>query len=463
MGRKTFGAFFLEKMGRIRSTFSRAIKALGLSKPDKPTLAYPWPPRTQAGIVVDHDNALTYAAVWACVQVICGSVSQMGWHVFRTTEQGRERVPNHVADWLLDTQANPETNAFNFREAMLRYALLWGNGYAEIERDLAGRPVWLWLITPDRVAVDRDSKGKLVYDVSNRGNSNTVFNAEDMFHLKGLGDGVTGLSVIALARQSIGLGLATEKFGSSFFGNGARPGVVLEHPSVLSEPAQERLRKNFAKKNAGDNALGVDILEEGMKLNTYSIPPDDAQFLETRVHQVLDICRWFNVKPHKVAELSRATFSNIEESNIDHVVDTCLPWVIRCEQEANIKLFGQNRQGFYTKMNVNSLLRGKVGDRFAAYATGRQWGWLTINNILSLEDMNTIGSVLGDARLIPTNMTMVSPDGTPVQVHPQATTNPQPQQQPDPQLDQPMDLEDRLREILARQVAHRGANGAVQS
>lgn len=453
-------------MGRIRNALRTAFRALRISRPEKPdSSSFSWFPRTNAGIAVDHDTALTYAAVWACVQVICGSVSQMGWHVYRPVAGGRKRVSSSPAEWLLDIQANPETNAFNFREALLRYALLWGNGYAEIERDLAGRAMWMWIISPDRVCVDRDSNGQLVYDVRNQGRANTVVPAEDMFHLKGLGNGITGLSVVSYARQSMGLGLATEKFGSTFFGNGARPGVVLEHPGLLTEPAQERLRESFMKKNSGDKALGVEVLEEGMSLKTFSIAPNDAQFLETRVHQVLEICRWFNVKPHKIAELSRATFSNIEESNIDHVVDTCLPWVIRLEQEANVKLFGANRGALYTKLNVASLLRGKLADRYQAYATGRQWGWLSPNDVRAWEDLNPLPPHIGDLYLTPTNMMAMSLDpdapiiGVPAQA-PQSQRMPLPEQ---PSSDQPQDLEERLRMILAQQVAKKETtlNGAT--
>lgn len=235
----------------------------------------------------------------------------MAWHVMRELPNNMtERVPSHPVDWILHKQANPEMSAFTFRETLLGWALSWGNGYAEIERDTVGRVVWLWPISPDRVNPDRTRNGTLIYDVQNRGQSNTVFLAKDILHVKGLGfDGTMGYSVIAMARKSIGLGMAMETFGSSFFANGTHLGGVLKHPGRLVKEVADRLAESWSRKFSGpQSAFKPAVLEDGMTWERVGVPPEDAQFLEGRQFQVEEICRWFRMQPHKIAHLLRTTF-----------------------------------------------------------------------------------------------------------------------------------------------------------
>ncbi len=429
------------------------IGNLRRSTDERPTPRIFFSPKTNAGALVNHDTALNYAAVWACVRVITESLSQMAWHVFRQSGDARERMANHPADWVLSTQANQEMSAFTLREILVAWALTWGNGYAEIERDLAGRVAALWPIAPDRVRVDRDRSGQLVYDTLNKSAPNTVLLPSEMFHLHGLGfDGIQGYSVIGLARQSIGMGLAAEQYGSRLFANDSRPSGVLKHPggmATLSDPAIKRMKEDWQRIYAGQGQHEIAILEEGMEFQAIGIPPDDAQFLETRRFQIQEISRWFRVPPHKIADLSRATFSNIEHQAIEFVVDTLVPWAMRLEQEANIKLFGLNRQTLFTKLNVASLLRGDQQSRYTAYSTGRQWGWLSVNDVRRLEDMNPLPSHIGDVYLSPTNMTALPliPSASPT-----VLSGPQ---------NRPVDPEDALRALLAAQVAaHRNGTEA---
>ena len=395
---------------RVRNIFARQKTV-----PEDPRRLFFWPGRTPAGIPITHENALTYSAVWGCVRVISESIAQMGAHVYQPITLDRSERISHTVDYLVDKQANPELSAFTFRETMLAHALTWGNGYAEIERDNAGRATWLWPITPDRVNPERTRDGALIYDISNRGNSNAVLPPTDIFHLHGLGfDGVQGYSVIGLARKAIGLGLATEEFGSTFFGNGTHLGGVLEHPAKLTKEAQERLAASWAEKyGSARNAFKPAILEEGMKWHQVGVPPEDAQFLETRKFQVHEVCRWYRVPPHKLADLERATFSNIEHQSIEFVTDTLVPWVTRFEQEGNIKLFGANRQGLFVRVNVGALLRGDLKSRYDAYAVGRQWGWLSVNDVRKLESLNPLPPEIGDVYLTPLNMGLLSADGRP--------------------------------------------------
>jgi HK97 family phage portal protein len=214
---------------------------------------------------------------------------------------------------------------------------------------------------------------------------------------------LVGYSVIKMASESIGLGLAMQEFGSSFFGNGAHIGGVLQHPKQLSADARKNLEESAKKRTGGKNSLGVFVAEEGMTYQRIGIPPNDAQFIESRNAQVIDICRWYGVPPHKLAELGRATWANIESQGIEFVTDTLQSWITQFEEEANIKLFGRQQRGlFYTKFNLAALLRGDMSTRFNAYAIAHNNGWLSANEIRALEEMNPIKD--GDMYLVPANM-----------------------------------------------------------
>lgn len=359
--------------------------------------------RAQAGIFVDPDSAMQSAVVWACVRVIAETIAALPWHVYRQIGETRERVRNDI-EWLLHMQPNPEVNAFTFREVQIAHALLRGNAYAEIERNGRGDPAWLWPLHPDRVQPLRLPSGDLVYRVRQTTRESIDLPARDVLHFKGLGfDGISGYSVIRLAAQSIGLGLAMEQFGASFFGNGAAASGVLEHPGRLSPDAHSNLRTSLEKGFRGVRALRPMILEEGMKWHQMSIAPEEAQFLESRRFQTAEICRWFRVPPHMVQDLERATFSNIEHQGIEFVQHTIVPWARRLEMECDIKLFGAiNRGTVYTRLDINGLMRGDIKSRYDAYAVGRQWGWLSANDIRTLEDLNPVDG--GDEYLAPMNM-----------------------------------------------------------
>lgn len=360
--------------------------------------------RTRAGESVDEDLALRYAAVWACVNVIAKSIAILPWTTYQRTATGRRELPESGVSWLLHTQPNPEMGPYQFKHMLMTHVLTWGNAYCEIERDNAGRPLWLWPVTPDRVVPDRNDAGEIVYLIRNGQAGPTQIAAENMMHVRGMGfDGIVGYSPIRMAAETIGAGLAMEKFGASFFGNGANMGGVLVHPQKLSQAARENLEKSLRERAGASNALSWLVTEEGMKPERIGIPPDEAQFLETRQHTVLDICRWFGVPPHKVASLDRATWSNIEHQGIEFVTDTIQPWVTQLEEEANLKLFGRiNRGRVYTKFNLGALLRGDMKSRYEAYAIGSQWGWLSANDIRSLEEMNPVKN--GSMYLVPSNM-----------------------------------------------------------
>lgn len=364
-----------------------------------------WGFNTLAGPPISEESALKYSAVWCCVRIISETMASLPWCVYKKTSRGRTEDVKSSVYWILHNQPNPEMTSFIFKELMVRRALLYGNSFAEIERDAVGRPVWLWPLETERVAPRRNEEGQIVYVVKDVNGAEVILAAQDVFHLRGPGgDGIVGYSMIHYAAESIGAGVAMDKFGSSFFGNGAHVSVVLKHPKTLSESAREHLKQSLKDKYNGKSALSPMVIEEGMSIERMGVPPEDAQFLESRKFQIGDIARWYRLPPHKLGLLDRATWNNIEQQSIEFVTDAIVPWCVRLEQEADAKLYGRNNRGvYYTKFNVSAILRGDMKSRYDAYAVGRQWGWLSANDVLAFEDSNPIAG--GNLYLVPSNMT----------------------------------------------------------
>jgi len=357
-----------------------------------------------SGIAVNNDKALTLAVAYACIRNIAEDIAALPLHVY--TRDGTARVvqSEHPVTRLLAVSPNPDMTAMSFRTALTGHVLGWGNAYAEIQRNIAGEPVALWPIKPDRVRPFRDSASKAVmYEVSLDDGKRIQLNSRAVLHLAGLGfDGVVGYNVIRYARESIGLGLATEQFGNRFFGNGLHPGVIIKYPHALGEKQRINMRRSLKENHQGlQNAYDGLILEEGGDVVKLAIAPEEAQFLETRKFSVSEICRWFRMPPHKVADLEKASYSNIEEENIWYVINTLTPWMVRWEQEIARKLLGDPAE--YVRHNADGLLRGNIKSRYEAYAIGRNWGWLSVNEVREKEDMNPVAD--GDGRLMPLNMT----------------------------------------------------------
>ena len=376
--------------------------------------------RTPAGTFVNHDRSLQNATVWACVQYLTKAVAQLPWRVVRESNNGDvERVTSSPVDTMLNQRPNPEMGAFTWRQTMLGHALLWGNGYAEIQRDNAGRALYLWPIHPSRVSPRHDANNVLYYKVWNGVGGWIDLDASNMFHLKGFGEGPVGYNVVEYAAQSIGWAQATELFGATFFGEGMNPSGVIEMEKSLNADGLKILKEEL-KKFRGAGGEKTFFLDKGMKWTPVSRAPNEAQFIETRQHQIEEICRWFGVPPHKVMHLARATFSNIEHQSIEVVVDSVVPWVKAFEQEANYKLFGQNRNNLLTKMNLNGLLRGDSTARAELYKSLFMVGAASPNMILRLENMNTIGPD-GDKHFVPVNMVPIELAGQ--NIVPQPPTN----------------------------------------
>lgn len=372
-------------------------------------------PATLSGARVDEDTALTYSAVWACVGVISESIAQLPWRVrVRKPDGNTELLQSHDADRVLYRRPNEESGPFVFKQFMIASANLWGNAYAEIERDASNRVAALWPIMPDRVTPERTEAG-VIYRVSGQSfGQEAIIPARNMFHLVGrfsFDGGLTGVSPIRYASRNLGVGIAAEKFGATFFGNNARPGGVLHHPATLSNDALNRLRESFRENYSRNNAHKPLILEEGMTWHALTIPPEDAQFLETRKFSVIDVCRWFNVPPHKVADLTESKYANIEHSRIEFV-ESLIPWVTKLTEEANYKLISPAAPNVYTHITMQALLRGDSEARSKFYRNMWDMGVMSVNEIRELEDMNRIPkSEGGNKRLVQLNLTTLDTVG----------------------------------------------------
>jgi len=374
---------------------------------------------TSSGKVVNERTALQATAVYASVRILAESVASLPLHIYRYREDGgTEKAITHPLYFLLHDSANPEMTSFLFRESLMCHLLLYGNAFAQIVRDGNGRVLALYPLLPDRMEVGRAADGGLVYtyrrDIDesrlNPDGGTVTLRQHQVLHIPGLGfDGLVGYSPIAMAKNAIGMSLATEEYGATFFANGANPGGVLEHPGVVKDV--KRLRESWNSMYQGSkNASRIAILEENMKFHAIGIPPEQAQFLETRKFQISEIARIFRVPNHMIGDLDRSSFNNIEQQSLEFVKYTLDPWVSRWEQSLRqALLLPSEKTQFFIKFNVDGLLRGDYEGRMKGYATARQNGWMSANDIRELESMNRIPAEEGgDLLLVNGNMRPLS-------------------------------------------------------
>lgn len=367
---------------------------------------------TTSGKSVNERSAMQTTAVYACVRILAETIASLPLNLYVYVDDGKKRAREHPLYSILHDAPNPEMTSFIFRETLMSHLLLWGNAYAQIVRNGLGEVIGLYPLMPDKMSVSRDENKELIYTY-HKGSGNVTFFRDEILHVPGLGfDGLIGYSPIAMAKNAIGIAMATEEFGASFFSNGASPGGILEHPGTLKDPSKVRESWNQIFQGSG-KANRVAVLEEGMTYRPIGIPPNEAQFLETRKFQTEEICRIYRVPPHLVADLDKATFSNIEHQSISFVVHTIRPWLVRLEQAMNLQLLSEaDRKRFFTEFNADGLLRGDYQSRMSGYATARQNGWMSANDIRRLENLNLIPAEEGgDLYLINGNMTKLKDAG----------------------------------------------------
>jgi HK97 family phage portal protein len=367
-----------------------------------------------AGKYVTERSAMQMTAVYSCVRILAEAIAGLPLHLYRYKDGGgKEKATDHPLYLLLHDEPNPEMSSFVFRETLMTHLLLWGNAYAQIIRNGKGEVVALYPLMPNKMTVDRDEKGQLYYsytrsegEATTMKGSTVILHSEDVLHVPGLGfDGLVGYSPIAMAKNAIGLAIATEEYGAKWFANGAAPSGVLEHPGTIKDPS--RVREAWQSQFGGSSNSGkIAVLEEGMKYTPITIAPEQAQFLETRKFQINEIARIFRVPPHMVGDLEKSSFSNIEQQSLEFVKYTLDPWVVRWEQSIMRRLLSPDeKRTYYVKFNLEGLLRGDYQSRMNGYAIGRQNGWMSANDIRELENLDRIPAEEGgDLYLINGNM-----------------------------------------------------------
>lgn len=401
-------------MGFARSVALGSLRSSSLSTPEKWLVNWAdGGEEAASGVRVSEETAMRNSAFFDAVRLISEDVGSLPLPLFERLARGKRRAPEHSLFRVVHDQANPLMSAMQLRETLQGHALTWGDGVAYVERNGRGEVDSVWPLRPDRLKIttvdDPVSPWRftLRYRYRLPGGQETTLLPDEVLHIAGLGfDGVRGYSIVHQARESIGLGLATERFGAAWFGNGSRPSGVLTHPMTVSEPARLRMKADWHNMHRGiDRAHRMAILEEGVQWQQIGIPPEDAQFLETRKFQVTEIARWFRLPPHKLADLERATFSNIEHQGIDYVTSSLRPWLVRWEQAIWMRLLTTPERGrYFAEHIVEGLLRGDVKTRYEAYAVGRNWGWLSADDVRELENMNPLPDGRGEVYLIPLNM-----------------------------------------------------------
>lgn len=408
-----------------------------------------------AGQRVTEETALTLTAVYNAITLISRTIAAMPITVYKRTDSGgRSPQPGHPVYRLLHDRPHTWYSPMQWEETALAHTLCGGNGYSLIERPGAGGvPVGMRLLPPNKVQPVFTADGQLRYEYREKpGTEPTVsYSDVDVVHWRGLGsDGIMGWSPIRVCANSLGLSIATQEYGANFFANGARATGALSHPGVLDDPARENIKKSFAESYQGTKNTGRPLLlEEGLTWTPLSIPPDEAQFLQTRQFGIAEIARIYNIQPHKLKDLSKSSFNNIESQNIDFVVDTLTPWLVMIEQELNYKLFTEREQrdGYYVKHNVGALLRGDLATRSAAHATALQNGWMSRDEVRAMEEMNPLGEG-GDIYTVQLNLTPVEMLGKqpakPVPASPAAPGGDPVSPVDEPPTDTPADSRDRV-------------------
>ena len=335
--------------------------------------------------------------------------------VYKRRRDGtRQEVRDHPVARLLGRSPDGETTSMRWRQAYVAHALAWGNGHAEITFDRGtGEPTGLYLLDPRSTYSSRRPQDKRLYYQC----GTETLPPYRVLHLAGLSfDGIRGYSPIHLAREAIGLGLAAERYGAAFFGNGSRPGGVLKTPQKLTPDAAKRVLGDWERIYRGpDNGSRTTILEQGLEWQTITIPPEDAQFLATRQFQLTEICRMFRIYPHKIADYSQANLASagLDASNLDYTTTTLMPWCEQLEQEINRKLFTEEEQdkGFYVEHVMAALLRGDMKTRAEYYQKMRDLGVYSPNDIRRMENLDPIEG--GDLYLVPANLVSLEKAGQP--------------------------------------------------
>ena len=361
--------------------------------------------RTGSGMRVSPDSALRLAAVYACVRILAETMASLPLVVYqRRADGGKDKVTDHWLYRLMAKRPNRFQNPFEWREMLQGHLALRGNAYNQIITNPRGEIIELMPIHPDRVKIELLPSGEYRYRVTDRAGTEVIMPRGEVWHLRGLSsDGLMGMSPIELARENLGMALAAQDYGARFFANDAKPtGGWIEFPgSFKDSEAKKVFRESYQQAQSGANRGKVLVLENGMKFHEVGVTNKDAQFLELRKFQITDIARLFRVPPHMIADLERATFSNIEQQSLEFVMHTMTPWAERWEASIESELLLEGDE-IEIEFDFANLMRGDASSRSSYYQSGIQNGWLTRNEARIAENLNPIDGL--DEPLRPLNM-----------------------------------------------------------
>jgi HK97 family phage portal protein len=354
------------------------------------------------GISPAANAALSSAAVWSCCRLISTSLSALPTNLFEVTPDGRTPAPDHPLYGLLTESPNPMMTSQQWIQPTLLGLLLYGNGYTWVDR-LNGEVVGIWPLNPARVSMVLNQDGTFSYYYSDFRGKFNVFTDSEVIHFRVFTmDGYFGLPVLIYHQMTIGLATASTAYANALYQNGGQPSGVLEYPGVLKQPQVDRIRASWADLHAGAaNAGRIAILEEGTKYTPIGIPPEQLQYIQEQRFSVEQIARIFGVPPHLIGAMDKPTYASVEQQSIEFVRYTLYPYVRAMEQAVAKSMLDPQYQW---RFNLDAFERGDIATRYAAYAVGRQWGWLSADDVRKQEDMNPIPEG-GDAYLSPLNMT----------------------------------------------------------
>lgn len=359
-----------------------------------------------SGGYVSDESVLSLAAVYACVRVIAEGVASLPLLLYRRLDNGgKEREKNHPLFRILSQQPNSWQTKYEFWEMLIGHVLLRGNAYARkiyVRKNLNQ----LIPLDPCRMRISQAETGELTYQYRYRSGQDLILPQAEVLHLRGLSaDGVQGYSVLEIMSPTFQYALAQQEYGLNFYKNYAQPGGVIKYPTKLDDKAKKNLKESWQKLHTGANAYKVAVLEEGMSWEQVGISNKDAQFLEGRSFQISEIARIFRVPPHLIGDLSKATFSNIEQQSLDFIVNTLRPWLVRCEQAIWRDLLNEpEKQNLFAEFLVDGMLRGDLAARYAAYVQGLTNGFLSADEVRAFENLNPIPDGSGQIFRVPLNL-----------------------------------------------------------
>lgn len=367
---------------------------------------------TNAGVAVNEESAMYFSAVFNAVTIISGTIMQLPFVLFRKDKKGvRERATEHQLYDLMQRKVNPKMSASRFRQTMQAHLVLWGNAYAQIIYDKGGRVKALYPLRPGQMEV-KIVDGVVKYTYKRNDKPNYEFMEGEVLHLAGLGyDGIMGYSVITLARESIGLGMAMDEYQARFYGAGTHPGLILRHPSKLGSEQYQHLQRSLTDAYSGlGKSHKIMILEDNMETVKLDMPLADAEFIASKRHQIEDIARWFNLPVHMLKDMERMTNNNIEHVSMEFAKYNMAPWFTLWEDECGLQLISESEQkAYWFEFVLDALLKADTQTRYEAYTKAISGSLMAPNEARALENLPPIEG--GDKLFVAVNLMPIDQAG----------------------------------------------------